>query len=128
MGIEEDNGDDQFKGVVWTKQKFDSKVNGEIVYKSRDSIEPQIYPTGHIIRNVSTGSTEIYVDDARLFNDDLAGNECSAIIISKPTDDTYANETSDPSPEYEIISGITSAVGFTNEILEIVSGAEALKG
>ena len=120
-GIEEDNGDDQFKGVVWTKQKFDSKVNGEIVYKSRDSIESQIYPTGHIIRSVSTASTEIYVDDARLFNDDLAGNECSAIIISKPTDDTYANETSDPSPEYEIISGITSAVGFTNEILEIVN-------
>ncbi len=121
VGIEEDTEDDTFKGVVWTKQKSDSKVNGEIVYKSRETIEPQIYPTAHIIRSIGTGSTEIYVDDARLFNDDLAGNQCSAIIVSKPVDNTYANETSDPSPEYEIISGITSAVGFTNEILEIAS-------
>ena len=35
--------------LSWTKQKVDKKVNGEIVFKTRDSIESQVYPTSKII-------------------------------------------------------------------------------
>lgn len=116
-GIEEN----VYKGVVWTKQKFDAKVNGEVVYKSRETLESQIYPTANIIRNVGTGSTEIFVDDAQLFTYDLTGDEFSAIMVSKPLDTTYANETSDPNPEYEVISGIATVHGFSSKIIKIES-------
>ena len=37
----------------WTKQKIDKKVNGEIVFKTRDSIESQVYPTAKIIGDLT---------------------------------------------------------------------------
>ena len=45
LGVDERN----YKPFSWIKQKVDKKVNGEIVYKTRDSLESQVYPTGKII-------------------------------------------------------------------------------
>ena len=56
-----------YKPLSWTKQKEDKKINGEFVYKSRDSIEPLIVPTSKIIGDVSTTDTEIFVDSVGLF-------------------------------------------------------------
>ena len=56
------------KPLTWIKQKEDKVVNGVVVSKSRDSIEPLIYPTARIIGDISVGSTSrIYVDDASFF-------------------------------------------------------------
>ena len=44
------------------------KVNGEIVYKTRDSLESQVYPTSKIIGDLSTSDTELFVDNSRFFN------------------------------------------------------------
>ena len=43
----------RLKPFSWTKQKVDKKVNGEIVFKTRDSIESQVYPTARIIDDIT---------------------------------------------------------------------------
>tara|TARA_B100000282_G_scaffold217114_1_gene160853 strand:- start:27 stop:12854 length:12828 start_codon:yes stop_codon:yes gene_type:complete len=68
LGIDENNE----KPIRWTKQKVDLVVNGEIIDKSRPSLEPQIYPTAKIIGDLSvtSGSSAtggIFVDDAEVF-------------------------------------------------------------
>ena len=63
QGIDETN----FKPLSWTKQKTDKKVNGELVSKSRDVLEPLIFPTAKIIKDVSTTDTDIFVDNVELF-------------------------------------------------------------
>ena len=69
-GVDETNK----KPVRWEKQKVDIILNGEIVNKTRSSIEPQIYPTAKIIGDLSvtsgkgTGNNDgIFVDDATSF-------------------------------------------------------------
>ena len=57
-----------FKPIEWIKQKDDKYIKGDIVYKSRDSIEPIIYPTGKIIGDVNTDNSSIFVDNAEFFN------------------------------------------------------------
>lgn len=57
-----------FKPLEWTKQKTDKVIKGDFIYKSRDSIETQIYPTAKIIGSIDKNSTEIFVDDAQFFN------------------------------------------------------------
>jgi hypothetical protein len=64
QGIDEINS----KPLALIKQKVDKKVNGEFVYKSRDSIEGLILPTAKIIKDVSTTDDQIFVDNADLFN------------------------------------------------------------
>ena len=64
LGVDETN----YKPLSWTKQKTDKKINGQYVYKSRDVLEPLIFPTARIIKDVSTTDTEIFVDNVELFN------------------------------------------------------------
>jgi len=63
-GIDETN----VKPLAWIKQKTDKKINGENVYKSRDSIESLVFPTARIISGFSTTSDEIFVDNAEIFD------------------------------------------------------------
>lgn len=74
-GIDENN----FKPLSWTKQKVDKVINGENVYKTRDSIESLVYPTAKIIKDFSTVDTEIFVDDAQFFNYE---ENTSSLVIS----------------------------------------------
>ena len=71
LGVDETNK----KPVRWEKQKVDIILNGEIIDKTRSSIEPQIYPTAKIIGDLSvtsgkgTGANDgIFVDDATSFH------------------------------------------------------------
>ena len=70
LGIDDTNE----KPVRWEKQKVDVILNGEIIDKTRSSIEPQIYPTANIIGDLSITSGQgtgvndgIFVDDATAF-------------------------------------------------------------
>jgi hypothetical protein len=66
---EEQGVDDvNYKPLDWTKQKVDKIIDGSFVSKSRDSIEPQIYPTAKIIKSLNNTDTEIFVDSVDLFN------------------------------------------------------------
>ena len=75
-----------YKPLSWLKQKVDKTVNGQIVYKSRDSIESQVYPTANIIRSFSSIDTEIFVDDIQFFDFDIdmqsAGDTFDALIVN----------------------------------------------
>jgi hypothetical protein len=64
QGIDENN----YKPFTWTKQKIDRIINGDVVYKSRDSLTTQIYPTARIISNVNEQTSSIFIDDAKFFN------------------------------------------------------------
>ncbi len=69
-GINEDDD----KPLSWTKQKIDKIIAGELVTKSRESIEPCVYPTAKIISDVDATSgvgiglqDGIFVDDSEFF-------------------------------------------------------------
>ena len=64
VGIDEVN----YKPLSWAKQKVDKILGGEYVYKTRDSLESAVYPTGRVIKNLSATDIDMFVDDARFFN------------------------------------------------------------
>jgi len=84
------------KPISWTKQKVDKVIDGGIVSKARDSIEPQIYPTAKIIGNFSSSDSLVYVDDAQFFNYENVspGNiQFDAFIVSGAADPVSAAVT-----------------------------------
>ena len=116
IGIDEDN----FKPLSWTKQKVDRIISNEIVSKSRDSIETQVYPTSRIIKDFSTSDTEIFVDDAQFFN--YEENE-SAIVIS--SFDALIVDSIDP-----VSAAVTAVVSVAGTIqsLDIVTAGSGYTG
>ena len=88
LGVDEINE----KPVRWTKQKVDLIVNGQVIDKSRPSIEPQIYPTAKIIGDLSivsgtNSANSIFVDEVEsfIYEDDVYGLssfEVDALITS----------------------------------------------
>ena len=67
-GIDESND----KPIRWTKQKVDIVLGGKKIDKSREILEPQVYPTSKIIGDFTTTSgtqstNGIFVDDAEVF-------------------------------------------------------------
>jgi hypothetical protein len=67
--------------LSWIKQKVDRKINGEDVYKTRDSIESLVYPTAKIIKDFSTTDDQIFVDNAEFFEYDNP-EPFSALIVN----------------------------------------------
>lgn len=55
--------------VTLCKQTEDRFVNGTYVSKNRIAYEPLIFPTTNIIQNVSTSSTQIFVESVKTFFD-----------------------------------------------------------
>ena len=106
QGVDSENN----KPLSWTKQKVDRKINGEDVYKTRDSIESLIYPTAKIIKDFSTTSDEIFVDDAEFFNYDLTAPEkFDALIFSGVADPVSAGVNAIVS-----IAGTIQSLSITN--------------
>ncbi len=113
QGIDEVN----FKPVNWIKQKTDKIINGEIVSKARDSIEPQIYPTAKIIRNLTANQSEVFVDNAQFFNyENEVSIDFDAIIIS-----------GDQDPVSAAVTAIVSAAG-TIQSLSITNAGSGYTG
>ena len=56
------------KSLNWTKQKSDKLINGVLVSKVRDALEPLIFPTGKLIGNIPASVTHVYLDDASDFD------------------------------------------------------------
>lgn len=74
------------KPISWIKQKRDLLINGENVFKSRDSLEPQIYPTSKVIKSFGNTDTEIFVDNIDLFsydNDNPSVNNFDLLLINE---------------------------------------------
>jgi hypothetical protein len=117
LGIDDAN----YKPFSWTKQKVDKNLGGELIYKSRDSIESQVYPTAKIIGDLSTSATEIFVDDAQFFN--YEENESSINITS--VNGLIVNTTTDPVAA--AITAVVSAAG-TISSFTITSGGSGYVG
>ena len=99
------------KPISWTKQKTDLILNGEKVYKTRDSLESQIYPTANIIGNLNSSANEIFVDDSTLFNyENESPINFDAIIFSN-----------DSKEEYEIITDISDIEGYSVSVIGIAT-------
>lgn len=113
QGVDTNN----YKPLSWLKQKVDKTVNGQIVYKSRDSIESQVYPTANIIKTFSSTDTEIFVDDIQFFDFDLdmqtAGDTFDALIVNGISTTTQSS--------VELISDINLINGFSGIITGITT-------
>ena len=105
-----------FKPLSWTKQKVDRIISNEIVSKSRDSIETQVYPTARIIKDVSTSDTEIYVDNAQFFN--YEENESAIVITSF---DALIVDSVDPVSA--AVTAVVSAAGTVQSLNIVTAGA-----
>ena len=114
QGIDESN----FKPLSWIKQKSDKKVNGEFVSKSRDVLEPLIFPTAKIIKDVSASDTEVFVDNAELFEYE---DNVNAASVGTPYDDG-----STPCDAL-VVNGI-STVGYSTGLVEKITGFNAING
>ncbi len=120
LGVDERN----FKPLSWSKQKIDKKINGEIVFKTRDSIESQVYPTSKVIDDLSTTDNELFVDNARFFNyeEDFSSLVVSSVggLIVDATDPTPAAITATVSVGGTVALTITNGgsgyVGATTSI------------
>jgi len=60
--------DTTYRPLVWRKQKNDRIVDGRVISKSRETLEPQIYPTARVIGSIGSTSTSIFVDSVGIFN------------------------------------------------------------
>ena len=72
--------------VTWKKQIQDVVVNNIGIGKDRVELEPGIRPTAYLIKSVSAGSTEMFVDSSvPLFNqvDDIVENKQSVLILDR---------------------------------------------
>lgn len=121
QGIDDVN----FRPLNWTKQKIDKKIAGEVVSKSRDSIESLVFPTARIIADVSTTDNEIFVDDASFFNyeednSNVVINSVGALIIDKtePVSATFTAVVSAAGTVSSVTvnSGGTGYVGSTTSL------------
>ncbi len=116
QGIDEQNE----KPLYWIKQKEDLILNDIIYSKSRDSLEPQVYPTAKIIKNLSKSDSELFVDNSSIFDYDF--NQPGAIerinLLIVP-------------PNESIVTGIVTAVVSESgsiESLSIVNGGIGYTG
>jgi len=108
-----------YKPMSWIKQKKDSFINGEIVYKSRDSIESLVYPTAKIIKDFSTTDNEIFVDNAQFFNYENDNTpQFNAIIIDPNSVNTVGLTTNF---KKEVITNISVVQGSSGIITGITT-------
>ncbi len=121
-GIDEINP----KPLNWTKQKTDKNIFGQVVYKTRDSIESQIYPTAKLISGITTLSNELFVDNATFFNynNQILAKEFDLLIVGSSS--TVGISTTEPFPIETVIGvdalsvqgfgGVITGIGTTTGI------------
>ena len=107
-----------FKPVSsWRKQKIDKIIRGEVVSKSRNSIEPLIFPTSRIIGDLSTSENDsIFVDDAKFFNYE---EDNSALVINS----IGVRIVNDVSPVAAALTATVSASGTISAITVVDGGS-----
>ena len=101
-----------YRPITWSKQKVDKVVNGDYVYKTRDSLESQVYPTAKIIKSFTSSDTQLFVDDAKLFeyeDDFLSLPSFGGIILSSEQEVVAAAATATVS-----VAGTISNITITN--------------
>ena len=119
QGIDSDNE----KPLYWTKQKVDLLINGDIISKSRDSIESQVYPTANIIGDFSNSADQIFVDDTSLFDYENESPSTRSIGFNAIvfTNTNVGIATTDFSTQYEILTGVNDVEGSSASVVGIAT-------
>ena len=129
IGVDDQNQ----KPVSWTKQKVGKKINGEFISKTRDSIEPLIFPTARIIKDVSTTDTEVFIENSKLFSfetregyNDLS-TPCDGLIVNGIATTGFTTGLVEKITAFStingssgIVTGITTSAGTASNPLAIV--------
>ena len=125
VGIDEVN----FKPIKWTKQKIDKVIGSDIISKSRDSIEPLIYPTARLIGNLSTGTAEgtsIFVDNAEFFDYEEDTSAADATITNIAINDIGVLVVDDKSP---VTAKLSATVNGSGQVaVSVVDGGSGYVG
>ena len=110
----------KFRPISWTKQKTSKKINGQFTYKTRDSIEPLIFPTSRIIKDISITDTEIFVDNSELFSyeTDTPGFSNNSLPLNAVVINGISTEASG---SIESITGFSNISGFSGIITGITT-------
>ncbi len=102
--------------VVWRKQVDDLVVDGVMMSKERNYLEPQIFPTSGIIKSILPNDNKIYIKDSWMFKRvDPLGDAFQKVNIVGLGETAVVDTLEDCTYEgdYGIIVGIgTSAVGI----------------
>ena len=121
QGVDEVND----RPMSWTKQKTDRVINGEFIYKTRQTTISQVYPTARIIKDVSSSDSRVFVDDVSDFTYNLGGgpyNDLKGIVVDGKEDPSPANIVADTPvgggtiPSLTISNGGSGYVGSTVDI------------
>ena len=109
QGVDEQNE----KPLYWIKQKEDIIINDITYSKSRDSLEPQVYPTAKIIKNLSSSDSEVFVDNANFFDyeEELPTEKINLLIIP-----------SNESIQVGIVTAVVSVAGTIQSLSIVGSG------
>ena len=111
--------------INWTKQKVEKVIDGNLVYKSRQSIEPLIFPTAKVISPIRTGDTEIFVDNSELFNYEAEGTlDFTSIIVDNSVTPVAAALTANVSIAGTIssLSIVSGGIGYTGSTTSVSIG------
>ena len=107
-GIDENN----YKPLDWTKQKEDLVINGDYIFKSRDSLEAIVVPATRVIKNINSTDTEIFVDDAQFFK--YEENDTNTSINIQRFSGLLIDSSDEP-----ISAGFTAIVSVSSTISSI---------
>ena len=125
VGIDEVN----FKPLKWTKQKIDKVIGSDVISKSRDSIEPLIYPTARLIGNLGTGTAEgtsIFVDNAEFFDYEEDTSAADATITNIAINDIGVLIVDDKSP---VTAKLSATVNSSGQVaVAVVDGGSGYVG
>ena len=101
--------------ISWLKQKRDKTIFGQTIYKTRESIQSQVYPTTKLISGLTTTSTEIFVESAKLFdyNNEILGKEFDLLVVNGIST-TSINSV-------ELLTAVDQVKGFAGVITGITS-------
>ena len=92
-------------------------INGEKVFKSRDSLESMIFPTAKVIGKISDTTTKFFVDESQFFDEegDISSNKLSAIIVDNSITPVSASLTAIVSTAGTIssLNIVNGGIGYT---------------
>ena len=116
------------KPINWKKQKIDKFISGDYVYKTRDILESQVFPTGRIIKNVDLDETELFIDNPGLFTyeedrptSSLSVGDFDAFIITTSEDPIAAKITASVSAggTIQTLTVNDGGTGYTGSTINI---------
>ena len=113
--------------LIWCRQTEDKIISGQQVGKDREIYEPIIQPTTNIINNVGTASTEIFVQSAKIFFDDIRENITSpnrakiTIISQDVVVGASATATVSTAGTISSLNLVNGGLGFTTNPTVIIA-------